>query len=71
MATNTNSLGTNEKAGTANKELIMGVWTKEEFYDDLVLGIFGALVGFFTALIYMYLTRWLHEHKWFVGGEEK
>jgi hypothetical protein len=48
----------------------MGVWTKEEFYDDLVLGLFGALVGFFTALMYMALTRWLHNHNWF-GGESK
>jgi hypothetical protein len=58
-------------AEEAKEKRIMGVWTKEEFMDDLVLGIFGALVGFFSALLYMYLSRWLHEHKWFAAKEEE
>jgi hypothetical protein len=70
MATNANSTGTSKNDSESKEELIMGVWTKEEFYDDIVLGIFGALVGFFSALMYMALTRWLHNHNWF-GGESK
>lgn len=47
------------------EEMIFGLWTREEFTDDLVFVAFGALVGFITAFGYKFLSRWLEQHKWF------
>lgn len=52
------------------EEKIFGVWTKEEFTDDLVFGLFAMLVGFLTAFSYKFVSRWLAGHKWFEGEEE-
>jgi len=47
------------------EEKIFGVWTKEEFFDDLVFGLFAMLVGFLTGFFYKFVSRWLAGHKWF------
>lgn len=51
------------------EELIFGIWTKEEFVDDIVFGIFTALIGFITGVGYKMLSKYLAKHKWF--EEEK
>lgn len=51
------------------EEKVFGVWTKEEFFDDLVFGLFAMLVGFLTGFFYKFVSRWLAGHKWFEEEE--
>lgn len=48
-------------------DLIFGIWTKEDFVDDIVFCLFAALVGFLTGVGYKMLSKWLAKHKWFEG----
>jgi hypothetical protein len=47
------------------EDLIFGIWTKEEFVDDVVFCLFGMLIGFLSAFGYKFISRYLDRHKWF------
>ena len=49
------------------EDLIFGLWTKEDFADDIVFCLFAALIGFLTGVGYKMLSKWLAKHKWFEG----
>jgi len=52
------------------EEKILGVWTKEEFMDDIVFGLFTMVLGFLMGFISKFASRWLKQHKWFKKEEE-
>jgi len=52
------------------EEKILGVWTKEEFMDDIVFGLFTMVIGFVMGFVSKFVSRWLKQHKWFKKEEE-
>lgn len=51
------------------EDLIFGIWTKEDFVDDMVFCLFAALIGFLTGVGYKFLSKYLEQHKWFKEKE--
>jgi len=55
--------------GEKDEKKILGVWTKEEFMDDLTFSFLASMIGFMTGFLYRGMSRFLSETKWF--KEEK
>jgi len=47
------------------EEKILGVWTKEQFMDDIFFGLFTMAIGFVMGFVSKFVSRWLAQHKWF------
>lgn len=54
-----------ETAEEVKEELIFGLWSREEFADDVVFIAFAGLIGILTAFGYKFISKWLAQHKWF------
>jgi len=45
-------------------ERILGVWTREEFIDTLVLAMITGITTAMVTILYNYISKWLEIRTW-------
>lgn len=48
----------------ADEDLILGIWTKDEFIDSLIFAAVAGIMTFGATLFYRYISKWLELKKW-------